>query len=76
MSSVRAVDVAPPERTERIRPLPTEEIRRPRATDPGVPLWAHRLEGALEAVARFGFAPTPSILLISATAIGAAFRHG
>lgn len=76
MSSLRATDAYPPRRTQRIQPMPTQVLRRPRAVDPEVPLWAHRVETGIETLARFGYAPTPTILVVSAIVVGAALRHG
>jgi hypothetical protein len=73
MSSLRAIDL-PSQRTERLQPIasPTEAYRPlvgPRPTPR-----AELLEHGIRVIARLGFSPTPSILLVSALAIVASFR--
>lgn len=75
MSSLRATDVYPSRRTERLRPLPTEAFR-PRLAHAPVPVWCERVDEVIRVVARIGYSPTPTILLISTLIVGAALRHG
>lgn len=68
MSSLRAV-VLPTQQLEPIEALETEAYLRPR-NGPQVPLWAARTEEGIRIVARLGFSPTPTIVLVSAIVVG------
>jgi hypothetical protein len=72
MSSLRAIALS----TQRLEPVPayeTEAYLRPRRS-PQVPVWAERIEETIRIIARLGYSPTPTILLVSTIAIAASFR--
>ncbi len=71
MSSLRAI-ILPTEQITPLQAVETEAYLRPRR--PQAPLWAARVDETIRVIARLGFSPTPSIVLISAIAISASFR--
>lgn len=75
MSSLRAI-VVPPAPTERLQPIasptesywPTPNARRP-------PRWAEVGEHTIRVVARLGFSPTPTILLVSSLIVAGSLHR-
>jgi hypothetical protein len=72
VSSLRAINL-PTQRLEPVATLETVAYQRAR-TGPPVPLWAERVEEAIRVIARLGFSPTPTIVLVAVIVISASFR--
>jgi hypothetical protein len=73
MSSLRAISM-PTQELAPVRAVDTEAyLRPPNAT---VPVWAARVEETVRVIARLGFSPTPSLVLLGVMGAAAALRHG
>lgn len=74
MSALRAINL-PTQVLEPTAAAETEAYPHALATR-GVPDWAVTVEELIRVTARFGFSPTPTILLVSGLIIGIALDHG
>jgi hypothetical protein len=72
MSSLRAIAL-PTQHLETVAALETEAYHWPQ-TGPPVPRWAERVEETIRVIARLGFSPTPTIVLVAVIVISASFR--
>jgi hypothetical protein len=73
VSSLRAISLP----TQELQPgevFVTDAYQFPR-TRTSAPPWAQALEETARVIARFGFSPTPTILLVSALVVGATLRR-